>query len=439
MPVLGKPTLKRYFETGKNMPNQAFAAVVDSPLSVHATGSQSMDGELAVPSAAVVSASVMTLTVAERLYVTAATIYDYIQHSSAGRAVALQEALVTASGTTQFAFLPTNSQIVGLNIDVVRSTNAAGGGCLVNVGNASAVDFFGTVTVSGNGQYPVTNVCASRLQNFAGVVNFASPTATANAVFRPFIEYYVGLPASSSTSTSTSSSQSFSVTLSVSENNPNIVSKFLAAGWDGSSPIAGTITVNSSVVIGSTSTSVPALDLTSSQFPSGTTWTIVNNGTIQGKGGTGGDGSAGVGVAGGAGGTAIKINKAASINNGSGFIYGGGGGGGGGGAYNDGANSDGSGGGGGGAGTQGGSGGTGVATGTNGSAGTSSAGGAGGTASVGGGSGGTGGGIGEAGLAGSSSTFAGGAGGAAGKYIDGIAYATFTAGGSSPRVKGTTA
>ena len=233
----------------------------------------------------------------------------------------------------------------------------------------------------------------------------------------------------------------------------------------GSSDI--TVTVNPGVTVGSTSVPAYAM-LVPSSFGPGDTVTIINNGTIQGMGGTGGTGGAVVNVPGtgaltpgnpgGGGGNAIYVNRPTVITN-NGTVASGGGGGGGGGAgsvqqpakvpYRSGG-----GGGGGGAGFNGGVAGAGgpaysgapsnFRSGTPGSAGTSPAGGAGapryffpvnpslGSA----GPGGAGGGRGAAGSAGGASITGGnpsrpgGPGGAAGNYIVGNPFVTWPATGT---------
>ena len=100
--------------------------------------------------------------------------------------------------------------------------------------------------------------------------------------------------------------------------NPSIVPGYIAGLRD------ITVVVNSGIVVGSTSTGVPAL--TVSGLSAGDTLIIQNNGTIVGKGGTGSNGVGGVG------GVGFSTNFATTITN-NGRIAGGGGGGGGSAAY----------------------------------------------------------------------------------------------------------
>lgn len=190
-----------------------------------------------------------------------------------------------------------------------------------------------------------------------------------------------------------------------------------------------TVTISPGVAVGSSSTGSYAL-LVPSSFNPADSVTIVNNGTIIGRGGNGGRGSGGPAAPGGAGGTggnAVYVNFPTTItNNGTLAGAGGGGGGGGsGGAYGSG------GGGGGGAGYTAGSGGAGgpyaPATG---SPGTLTSGGSGGPG-LGGGAGGAGGGQGANGSSGPGSYYRPpGGGGTRGYYLVGNPLVTFPATGT---------
>lgn len=190
------------------------------------------------------------------------------------------------------------------------------------------------------------------------------------------------------------------------------------------------VTINSDVVIGSTSASAYSI-LVPSTFNAGDTVTIINNGLIQGMGGTGGPSvfDAVDGSAGGSGGSAVYVNRPTTIQNNGTIASGGGGGGSGGGGHDDKGPARRGGGGGGGAGTNGGPGGAGP---SGGSPGTTSAGGAGGSGDA--APGGAGGGRGASGSNGPNSGGAnprsGGAGGTAGYYIVGNPFVTWSATGT---------
>lgn len=223
-----------------------------------------------------------------------------------------------------------------------------------------------------------------------------------------------------------------------------------------------TVTINPGVTVGSTTVPAYAM-LVPSAFSPTDTVTIVNNGLIQGMGGTGGAGGFGqiaplglsqVGFPGGGGGSALYANRPVVVTNNGTIAAGGGGGGGGGGTgarFPKTNGVAGGGGGGGGAGTSGGGNGAGgpanpgpsstLRPGAAGSSGTSPAGGAGGSGGAdptfAGGNGGTGGGRGAAGSAGGtgfvpgpsvpsgSNARPGGSGGAAGNYIVGNPFVTW--------------
>ena len=209
-------------------------------------------------------------------------------------------------------------------------------------------------------------------------------------------------------------------------------------GYDGSSKVTINVTINSGVVIGSTSHTTPSFQSGTIGFAtSGSKLNITNNGTIQGAGGRGGRTTAGnngqstnadgrTNKQGGHGGTALKTTMTTVIDNTNGSLIGGGGVGC---ACDIDASGAGGSGGGGGAGVVGGPGGGGVGSGQTGGTGTSTAGGIGRTGGI---DSGAGGGPGQAGENGDAGGFygSGGSGGDAGKYLDGNSNTTFTANGT---------
>ena len=224
--------------------------------------------------------------------------------------------------------------------------------------------------------------------------------------------------------------------------NVNVTSIAISQGWDQIIPLIATITINSGIYLYGNTTSDYAFD-TGSSLPAGSNITLINNGTIIGKGGAGGQGgyaaynsvASAAGYNGNDGGPGMRLQYATTVKN-YGIIGGGGGGGGGGGqGYKNRAVSCAGGGGGGGASFgAGGPGGTGnlfvpAGNGQPGSAGTIVTGGAGGAGGTGlpvsGGTGGTGGGIGQAGGDGSGGYWPNGAGGNPGAPIVGSTYATY--------------
>lgn len=117
---------------------------------------------------------------------------------------------------------------------------------------------------------------------------------------------------------------------SSSANNSNLYNDLVAAGYSGQEKI--NVVVNSGVQLGSTSTSTPGMTVDSNL--NGKIITFTNGGTVNGKGGAGGAGGSGAasGSIGGTGGKALLISGSPlsfSLTN-NGEINGGGGGGGGG-------------------------------------------------------------------------------------------------------------
>lgn len=131
----------------------------------------------------------------------------------------------------------------------------------------------------------------------------------------------------------------FNQTISASTTNYNLKAAAITAGWNQTTKLVATITINAGVYVYSTSTGSYAFD-TGSTFPAGTTLALVNNGVILGKGGQGGAGGnyvtgaggAAVGAGGVGAGPAFIARQTISVTN-NGTIAGGGGGGGGGGSY----------------------------------------------------------------------------------------------------------
>lgn len=235
----------------------------------------------------------------------------------------------------------------------------------------------------------------------------------------------------------------FNQTLSSPTTNYNIYSAAVAAGWPTSIPLVATITINSGVVVSSTSSGTPAFQ-TGSPFPSGSTLALTNNGTIAGRGGTGGTGAEypNPGLVGASGSTALTASAPISITNNA-TIGGGGGGGGGAGIFQETVNQPGEtsslsyhGGGGGGGGAGNGTGGQGGAgsgtptgsTGEVGANGTATAGGIGGrTFQNPPWRGGTGGALGSSGSSGTNVSTGGGGGGATGAAVSGNSFITWVA------------
>lgn len=194
MPILARPTLKRYYENGKGLGNQAWVALLDSFLALQDTTAQELLSNLIINQVIVTGAvSAGEAQVRELLEASAAHFTGIISHGSgatSGEFVTVQEATVAATATTQIALLPNSANIVGLGVKVLRQSSGAGGGTEIRFGNGAAIDYFGTITVSGNGVFKPTAVCAVRLQGTSGAVFAAGITATANAAFVPYVQYY---------------------------------------------------------------------------------------------------------------------------------------------------------------------------------------------------------------------------------------------------------
>jgi len=234
-------------------------------------------------------------------------------------------------------------------------------------------------------------------------------------------------------------SNQFAFTISSNQTNANLRTLAVNAGWPGTARVVATI--NGGVTISSTAVGTSALTVNGS-FPNGVS--LINNGTILGKGGRGGDGGWGPnqtlttpnGSPGSAGGTALTVSVALTLTNGSGTIAGGGGGGGGGGLGSTDYQGGGGGGGGGNGTGDGGGAGRGDRNGNGGSAGgtfTGGSGGSGGTqVDATGGTGGAGGTNAAAGATGGTGSpgFSGGSGGGGGTAVSGNSNITYVSTGT---------
>lgn len=114
----------------------------------------------------------------------------------------------------------------------------------------------------------------------------------------------------------------FSYTIASSTNDVNLRSVANAGGYAAQTPAVVQITINSGVVVGSTSTSSPGVQR--GTWPAGVTVKLVNNGVVAGKGGTGASSSSNAT----AGGPALDASAGALTVDNQGEIRGGGGGGG---------------------------------------------------------------------------------------------------------------
>lgn len=167
------------------------------------------------------------------------------------------------------------------------------------VGSATGLSGSLVVTTTGTG----TGTCTVTATNASGTAVTKSATLTVTAP----------------------PSFTFSPTIAANVMNFNLKTAAITAGWDQVKPLNATVTINSGVMIGSTSTATYAFD-TGATFPTGTQLKLINNGKILGMGGAGGSVIAGQATAGGAGGPALRAQFAFAITN-NGTIGGGGGGG----------------------------------------------------------------------------------------------------------------
>lgn len=120
----------------------------------------------------------------------------------------------------------------------------------------------------------------------------------------------------------------FTPTISADTMNYNLRAAAVAAGWNQMAPLNATVTINSGVYVGSSTTSGYGFD-TGAGFPADTTLAVVNNGFIVGCGGDGGALISAEYTRGAPGGHAFRAQAPVTVTN-NGTIAGGGGGGGGG-------------------------------------------------------------------------------------------------------------
>lgn len=267
------------------------------------------------------------------------TIADTLPYGTSSKAIATTafvdeyKNLPVSTNTSGTAILSDRGKVIVSAVPVTIPANVFAAGNALRVFNNSASSFAilpgAGLTLRSSGSSIAGNAFINPY-GFANII-FISPT---EAIVSGQIESPV---------------QAFAVnfTITSSTNNFNLKAAALAAGWDGTTILQSTVTVNSGVYIGSTSTSTAAFD-TGTGFPSGSQLSLINNGYIVGKGGNGGGsdsatnyyyGTSGCNAIwlvswsgrtdGGSGGLALNAQTAISITN-NGTIGGGGGGGGGG-------------------------------------------------------------------------------------------------------------
>jgi hypothetical protein len=180
-----------------------------------------------------------------------------------------------------------------------------------------------------------TAIAFSSIDNATNRVSFPVVGFLANTAYFARVRYKASngnYSEWSNTSTfTTQSSFVYNHVIAANTTNFSMRATALANGWNGVVPLRMTTTINSGVVVGSTSEATYSFD-TGAPFPVGSELSVVNNGTIAGKGGNGGSGSVQASVRGGAGisgGPALRAQVTLSLTN-NGTIGGGGGGGGGG-------------------------------------------------------------------------------------------------------------
>jgi hypothetical protein len=237
--------------------------------------------------------------------------------------VTVQAAYRSSSGQQTY-------QLVTLNIAVALASSALP---LANVGTGFSYDFKPLVSVSGDSGYTASAVqfrtaSGSSLPpglslSAAGVLS-GTPTAVAAAQSFTVVADYRGIDGTQQYSITVNPAFfNFNPTIAATTTNYNLYSAARAAGWDGVAPLNATVTINSGVYVGGSTTGSYAFS-TGSGFPAQTSLKLVNNGVIVGKGGDGGS----WGYGGGNGGPAMLAQYPIKVTN-NGTIAGGGGGGGG--------------------------------------------------------------------------------------------------------------
>jgi hypothetical protein len=143
----------------------------------------------------------------------------------------------------------------------------------------------------------------------------------------PFLASLGNLPARSRGILLPSTGYPYYGNITIDTQNYNLRNQILSAGWNGTTFVDATVMVASGVTLGSNTTATSAF--VSGTLPTNSQITVINNGTIIGKGGNGANGPSSVG---GNGGNALNLSANTVIIN-NGIIGGGGGGGGSGGNF----------------------------------------------------------------------------------------------------------
>lgn len=193
-----RTTLKGYFDNGDTITTTAMGDLIDSFVHLSDTTAQSLNSDLTVPNLVATNISANNVGAGGKITASAATFTGAVRQGvsaaasaadSRGYFLVVQEATVT-NATTQVAFLPTTSNIVGLGIKVIVNGSAATGGVNVLVGNSDDHRRFGKLSVSAVGLYEFTNVSAVMLAAVSGRIEMVASGASAATNIVGFVKYF---------------------------------------------------------------------------------------------------------------------------------------------------------------------------------------------------------------------------------------------------------
>ena len=198
MAIVGRTTLKGYFDTGDTLTSAAMTDLIDSAPNLFDTSAQAFLSDISTPNLIAAAVSTNTMTIAGLFAASAATFGGRIRqgvsaaasaNDTRGDVLAVQETTVT-NATVQVARLPTTSNIGELAVKVLVGGSAAAGGLNILAGDSDDHRRFGKISVSAVGIYRFAQVSARAFTGVSGRVEMVASGASGGTNCIGIVQYY---------------------------------------------------------------------------------------------------------------------------------------------------------------------------------------------------------------------------------------------------------